>query len=478
MSSSGIIFCLLRPSGAAVELDATKEYHIGRDLAADIVLDDHTASRRHCRMYWHPDGAWVLEDLGSANGTIVNEKSTSGPVMLVDGDKIQAGNSRLIYAVLPANTDPEKARSLILSRAYSQETLALPSLDKATGMLPVLSGDVSETSFKELLLYLVVASKSGLLRFGDDGAIWFENGAPRHAQAAGIAGIAAIRLLAGRKLSRYEFLEGGINPPAPNIHGETANVLFSIFGPEDQLRMATEDLDRAENLQQHMLERLPSIPGYDIGVYFKGFSRVSGDFYDVGEMADGRILIVLGDVSGHGVQAAIVVASLIKTLRLLRQIHDDVRALISALNEEVRQDLLTSQFCTLFAAALQPATGKMEVVLAGHNPALLLAEGKVRKVGDSGRALGLFKHVDFSQKIVSTRFTMPAGAVLLQYSDGLTEARNAAGEEFGEVRLANAFATIGGKLPINQLAATLVDRCHEFATVIEDDLTILALRRQ
>ncbi len=480
MPQSGIDFYLVSTAGAFRKLDAARTYVIGRDINADIPIEDSTASRRHCRLAWDSDGMWTVEDMGSANGTRINGDKLRDVHQLQDGDVLRIGNCQYVYSVLPANADTANPGNTILSRAACAETLNLQGGSRSpTEAVASISGSLLDTSFKELLLYMAVTGKTGVLLFdgaGADREIRFDAGTPCHACCDGTTGMDAIRELAASDLRGYEFLETAEAPEVRTITGTAEKVLFKLFGPDDG-GVDEVDLDKAGDLQQHMLRRLPEIPGYTVGTYYRGYAKVSGDFYDVGMLPDGRILFVLGDASGHGVQAAIVVAGLLKTLRLLRRQYSDVATLLIELNEEVRQDLLPSQFCTCFAAALAPESGAMEVFLAGHHGALLADGDGVREVGTNSLAMGLFPRPTFVKKIKSSRVELHPGDLLVQFSDGLIEARNAAGQEFGTERVMTELAGHRTDPDLQTLAAALAAAGEAFADTLEDDLTILALRR-
>jgi serine phosphatase RsbU (regulator of sigma subunit) len=240
----------------------------------------------------------------------------------------------------------------------------------------------------------------------------------------------------------------------------------------------SDDMARAKSVQQHMLADLPEIPGFELAVHYTGHSGVSGDFYEVIRLHDGRVLILLGDVSGHGMQAALVVATALKTLRFLARQTNDLVTLLTQFNDEVRTDLLPGQFITLFAAILDPDTRRMLCVRAGHHHALLanLAGASIlRRIGQQGVAIGLVPGATFTRSIKPEVIELQPGDVLLQYTDGLTEAADAEGNEYGEGRMCGCLLA-GLDLPLQELVDGMAEDVLEFAGGnLADDLTLLTL---
>lgn len=239
-----------------------------------------------------------------------------------------------------------------------------------------------------------------------------------------------------------------------------------------------DDLRRAQNLQSRLLARLPNLDGYELAALYEPHAAVGGDLYDIGPLADGRQLVVLGDVSGHGVQAALVVAMAVKALRMLRPAHSEPARLLAGLNDAILGDLLPGQFVTCFAAALEPASGGLEVVLAGHHPAWVVDAAGARPVGATGMALGLAPARLMERSLRPVRIDLAPGALLLQVTDGLLEAADASGEEYGEERmLARLTADLAAGCRPQALLDGLAQAVRTHAGALADDLTMIAMRR-
>jgi serine phosphatase RsbU (regulator of sigma subunit) len=247
-----------------------------------------------------------------------------------------------------------------------------------------------------------------------------------------------------------------------------------------------QDLARAKSVQEHMLPDLPRLDGWDLGVHFTPQQVVSGDFYDVLPLRDGRTLFLIGDVSGHGMQAALVVATALKTLRFLARQLADPAHLLAQFNDEIKPDLLPGQFMTIAAVALDPLAGEAQLLRAGHHTALLMnldRDDVLRRVGSArGMGIGLATGTRFSETLRSERIVLEPGDTLLLYTDGLIEAPAAApagaeGEQFGEHRLFGHALTVhgnGAQRLVDDLARVVDDWA---GGAVGDDLTVLAIAR-
>jgi hypothetical protein len=224
--------------------------------------------------------------------------------------------------------------------------------------------------------------------------------------------------------------------------------------------------------QRRLLGSLAQTPGFRIGVRWQGAEGVSGDFYDTWMMPDGRIQVALGDVCGHGVGAALVMASLLKTLRLRRSTVAGPVALLAALDADLSQDLSPGDFATLWLAELAPG-GAGAAAAAGHHRAFLVRSDGVERVGGTGPALGIAPGVHHR----SETFALGQGDWLVQCSDGLFEMLGPDGEPFGEERLAATLLALHRTgLPVEAAPDALLAEAGAWSGApAADDLTIVAL---
>lgn len=205
--------------------------------------------------------------------------------------------------------------------------------------------------------------------------------------------------------------------------------------------------------------------------------HASGDYYDCVERSDGRWGVVLGDVSGHGLHAALVMAQARAYLRAFSQVRSAPEAILGEINDFLARDLTAGAFMTMFLALADPGSGTLAWCNAGHPPALLrrARDGVVVPLGAQGRVLGVLPGAGYP---AGEAQALAPGDLLLIYSDGASEAEAPSGERFGEARLVEFLARHGQGPPaavLDALAAELL-RWRAGAPT-HDDLTAIVLRR-
>jgi sigma-B regulation protein RsbU (phosphoserine phosphatase) len=199
---------------------------------------------------------------------------------------------------------------------------------------------------------------------------------------------------------------------------------------------------------------------------------VGGDYYDFG-LEEGQLLLALGDVSGKGTGAALLMTVLRAAVRAHWSLGDLAEA-ASRINRTVFENTPPGKFITFFFARLDPATGRLLYVNAGHNPPLLArCDGSLETLRDGGMALGFFDSVDY--ELGETQ--LEKGDVLVAFSDGVTETWNAAGEEWGEEGLSRALVAARA-LDAEPLQASILEAVERFEEgKASDDRTLVVLRR-
>ena len=280
-------------------------------------------------------------------------------------------------------------------------------------------------------------------------------------------------------LRRYEQLQSTGTVTDDDLeHTDTSDIIpLQTSGNLNQQRPGTEDLSQAKRVQARSLAEMPTHPDVTLGVHFAPRSGVSGDFYHVANLADQRLIMVVGDVSGHGVQAALVVASMLKTLRFVLRVESEPVDIVLACNDELREDLLPGQFISLYLAVIDPAAMTLTALCAGHHPALLVnprREFPVRRVGRSGMALGLGDRATLTRMLRPVTVDLEPGDTLVQITDGLLEAFDAQDRPWGEARwMGSVLARSNGETP-QEIADGLVRDCRGFVNrPVDDDLTVL-----
>ncbi len=473
----GIEFYLADTYGRVYRLRPPHTYSFGRDEQVNFQITDGLVSRRQCELRWQADARFTIIDLASRNGSWLNGERLSGERPLRDNDTLRIGGQAFTFRVLPRGADASA-----LAKEASDDGMA--TMEQVPGSqlssAAVIKGQLGKGGLLPLLDFFSMTAKSGALNLADGGIVWLLDGAPIDAGQGEMTGLEALQALAAAPGgSEFTFVEGQAAPAGPRITGDSRALLISLARASVDSGIDADDLRRAQNLQARLLQRIPSLAGYGIGVRYQAASSVGGDLYDIGQLPDGRVLIVLGDVSGHGVQAALVVAIAVKSLRMLRPTCSDELDLLVRLNEEIRSDLLPGQFLTCFAATLHPATGQMRVVLAGHHPGWLCVDGRVTEVGRSGMAIGLSSSDMLRKSLHPVEFTLPHGGMLVQCTDGLLEAQIAGGEEFGDQRLIAMLedadlARLGAQEKLDEVASRFTQQA---GVTLADDLTLLSIER-
>jgi phosphoserine phosphatase RsbU/P len=251
--------------------------------------------------------------------------------------------------------------------------------------------------------------------------------------------------------------------------------LLILLEVADRLTLKN-DLEVARDIQHAMLPQVAyDANGYQAWGLTRPANTVGGDFYDVMTRPDGRVVVTLGDVAGKGSPAALLMALLLAMFRTLIDEGLEPSELAGRLNGQICRHSPASRFITLFVAFLDPATGKVTYVNAGHTPALLRrADGVFERLMGGGVALGMFEGSPYE----AHETVMSPGDVLVMYSDGVTEAENHKGEQFEEPSLQRIVDLHAGAAP-RQLAETIlrVVEVHAQETYLADDLTLLVLKR-
>lgn len=246
-------------------------------------------------------------------------------------------------------------------------------------------------------------------------------------------------------------------------------------------RLQQERLERELQLASEIQQRFqpaapPQVPGYELqGISFPCY-EIGGDYYDFINREDGRLVIALGDVSGKGTAAALLMSSLHAAIHAQTGSHETLVETISAVNNYLADNIPPNRFVTLFFAELDPESGAVSFLNAGHNPPLIVhAAGTVEQLASGGLPLGIRSNADYREG----RTHLQPGDVLVIYSDGVTEAASPNGEEFGATRLYEVVAR-----NVDASAAGIRDRIESALTKFSqgtqaaDDITLVIVKRQ
>ncbi|HMJ26826.1 MAG TPA: SpoIIE family protein phosphatase [Pyrinomonadaceae bacterium] len=245
-------------------------------------------------------------------------------------------------------------------------------------------------------------------------------------------------------------------------------------------QMERERLEREQQVASEIQQRFlpasaPIVAGYELqGISFPCY-EIGGDYYDFIHREDGKLVVALGDVSGKGTAAALLMSSLHAAIHAQADIHNSLAKTIGAVNRYLVESIPANRFVTLFYAELDPRDGALAFLNAGHNPPLIVhAGGTMEQLAAGGLPLGIMPNADFREG----RTKLHPGDVLVIYSDGVSEATNPAGEEFGPTRLyevvaRNLDASAGGIR--DRIESALTKFCQ--GTPAADDITLVICKR-
>jgi sigma-B regulation protein RsbU (phosphoserine phosphatase) len=239
-------------------------------------------------------------------------------------------------------------------------------------------------------------------------------------------------------------------------------------------RALEHDLHLARQIQTGLLPKADSwLGGWRISYYYQPAGLVSGDYCDVVDAGERGLYFMLGDVSGKGIAAAMLMANLHALFRALISSGLPLGELVTQASRAFCETTLASHYATLVCGHAL-SSGEVELCNAGHLPSLHICAGKVAEVPSTGLPLGMF----CSQEFALSRLRLQLGDSLLLYTDGLTEAEDGAGTPYGTERLSRLAAANCGNAPEALLAACRKDlNAFRGRAPVRDDLTLLALSR-
>ena len=262
-----------------------------------------------------------------------------------------------------------------------------------------------------------------------------------------------------------------------NLHflGGAAILLVLMLELKDKL-LARDELVAGQKVQRALMPELsPSVPGWTLWIYSRPANDVGGDLIDFIRQSKERFGIALGDVSGKGLQAALIMAKLQATLKALAPDFDSLEKLVSKLNTIFHRDGLSNSFASLVYAEITAGSGKLRFVNAGHYPPILLTAEGAKETEKGEAALGLMEVTAY----VEHQLELAKGEIFMAYSDGLTEACNERGEFFGSERLFRRVASLRERSP-EEIGRALLGEIDFFVgdASPNDDISMIVLKRQ
>ena len=523
---------------------------LGRSPDNDLSFpEDIGLSRRHL-VVEQTGGAWQVRDLGSKNGTVVNDQRVTGAVRLKQGDRIQASRVTLVIGetALPssmgtvvfeaARPDPgmTAAHTVTLGQLVAGggappegATKGAERLwtDPVTALVRAGRELVARKPVEQLFADLLdlsmeaVGASRGVLLTLDRGELCVSasRGENFHIsqavrdrvieqrQSMLVGDVMSDDILRARKsivmqrvkslmaapLQTDERVLGLIYVDSPlawrpfeagdlNLLTVIANVAAMRIERDrleqvEQARLMMErELEQAAEIQRQLLPlAAPSLAGLELAGYNRPCHGVGGDYYDFVTYPDGRVLVVLGDVAGKGMPAALLMVNLQARLRILAENPPPPAEMVSILNRAMAAVCPGNRFVTFFLSVMDGNAGSIEFCNAGHNPPMLVSKmGGLRSLEGGGPVLGILPNLAYQQR----RVELAPGDTVVLYSDGVTEATNPSGDEFGEQRLADLLMGLRAA-PAGELIRAINEELEAFAAGAPpaDDVTIVVARR-
>jgi serine phosphatase RsbU (regulator of sigma subunit)/pSer/pThr/pTyr-binding forkhead associated (FHA) protein len=525
---------------------------VGRSSTADLALQDPFLSRHHARLL-RRDDRLLVEDLGSRNGTFINDLAVQGPTEVRPGDVIRLSASSISLAtdrasITTATTHDSgigptifRPASELLEEDISSSTDLMDSaealrryaqrLETLRDVHEAVAGSLTEDALLKMILDRVFEHLGP-----QQGVVYLKEKDGQYYQAAS-------RALPGQStdipLSRtliHEVLEKGMaalvfdattdqrfaaseSIMMSGIRSMVAAPLLSDAGPigmivlnskvavrqfaeqdmelltslasvaalklrnitllerDAQRRQLEAELALARRIQVSLLpETLPSFDGWSLLGRNIPSRGVSGDYYVVVPRKEGaECVLFMADVSGKGIAASIVTASLEALAAAPIEGGDPTDEICDKLCRRLYKRTPPEKYATAFVAVLELATGRLSYTNAGHNTALLAhADGSIEELTTCGLPIALLPEATYERR--ETR--LEPGAALLIYTDGITEAENRTGDEYGLDRLRACYAQ-HFRLPVAELAGEIENDVSEFVGDVPfgDDRTLLLLQR-
>lgn len=509
---------------------------IGRRTESDLRLVGSDVSREHAEVV-QVDGSWVLRDKGSRYGTFVNGQALTGDHKLVSGDRVQFGRAsgadvvfltgdassshsdrsqasavndlrqmaslleglralgsgrvldEVLTLVLDAAIDVAGAERGFIMLASASNELEM-KLARAKGRI-TLSGKgfttsrkIPEEVFATGELKIVADLLDGDLANMHMGTV-----------ALGIRHVACVPLRLVRYLDRADltnetknigvlYLDSREKGSLLSAHTKTAlDTLANEAGVAiENARLYRETLEKARI--EHELKIAAEIQrallpeGNHQGAFFEACGNslqarsIGGDFFDLLDQPDGTFGFLVGDVSGKGPAAALLTAKILGIFSAFALVGNDPAETVDHINKVLTRRAIDARYATLMYGRLAPS-GELVFCNGGHNPPLIYGRDGMRRIEAGGMPVGLFEAAPYSLD----RVQLQPGDTMVLYSDGVTEAQNVGGDEFGEGRMAEIIKTYSDE-PAAVVLEKLIEAIKTFALGADqyDDVTALIIR--
>lgn len=236
-----------------------------------------------------------------------------------------------------------------------------------------------------------------------------------------------------------------------------------------------KDLEIARNIQKNLLpDVIPNLKHFEIAAYNQSARQVGGDYYDIVKLDNGNTVVAIADVSGKGVQAALLMANVQAFLKSICKQNIELDKASNLINDLVSENTTQGSFITFFWSVLNDETKEMTYVNAGHNPPLLIRNGEIIKLKTGGMILGVMQTIIPYQ---SEMVKLMSGDSIILFTDGVTEAMNINNDEYTDERLEELTLNACGKNS-NEILELIKQDVAEYTAgaVQSDDITCLVLK--
>ena len=538
MEPRPIRLTVFQPNLAPMKVDASGPLiTLGRATDCTIPIKDRYLSRRHAEIVYD-ENAWMVRDLGSVNGTHLNGSRVIGAAPLRPGDKIALGDTEIVFDADETTTSQSKLVALDSDSHATNLAIPLRDAVEDTTRTNILSllamQFIEDRSMGELfdfildrVVEILEPSRTALALLGPDHTT-FRNVLLRRSSASDSIDLFISRTLLGEvvdgrkvvsfvdtaqdeKLARAESIVAqNIRSAvcAPLMVGEQVlGVLYLDFQAtrgsvtRDDVNLIAqiarfaaaklettrlreeaiakskldEELRTAYTIQSRLLPaQLPVIDGYAFAGANKPCRTVSGDYYDVVARPDGRIYFIMADVSGKGITAALVMASVATAFSIFTRTDPSPAELVRDLNTTLAPKTAPTKFVTMVVGVLDPATGTVNFANAGHVAPLVISKRGATQLTTTDMVVGLFASATYRNQSVN----LEPGDSLVLFTDGVTEAENESEEQLGLEPVAELVSSLHGT-PAPRVLETIETHVQQFVgdAPAADDVTMFALTR-
>lgn len=275
-----------------------------------------------------------------------------------------------------------------------------------------------------------------------------------------------------------EYTQIGATLYLEGLEKQLLSIRSKAFAQAKDTRRMLEEMASAGRIQEGLLPKtLPELPGWQFAALLDPARQTSGDFYEFIQLPDGRLGIAIADVADKGAGAALFMAMTHSLLRTYAGSYpEQPDSVIAEINRRMLADTSVALFVTVFYGILEPTSGKLVYCNAGHNPPCLLRSNASRQelLSRTGIALGIFEEAAWEARTI----TLEPGDLLVMYTDGVVDAQNPAGDQYGDEKLQGIIDETR-LLPAGELLGILAEDIHKHTGAAEqtDDITIVVLRR-